>query len=421
MRVIRRPERVARQPLALDEHELSALPRPLVWLSVALLIGSLGYGAGLIRQVWHLDPDGLSPATGTLPFWDFSNLWAGGRLAATGCLSDLSDVERYRHALRTLFDLPIRSGEWSYPPTMLLVGWFFARLPIGSAYVVWTAGTVLLHAAAVGLLRLPWRLGVLAVFSPALMWSIALGQNGALTAALLVGGLVCAERRPVLGGVLLGGLAMKPQLALLVPFALLFRGQWRALLAAAATGALLVGLSVMLFGVESWVLFFQRTAPMMRGIMEAPFPQSYQVRAVTPFIFARALGLPLASAYVGQLAATGLCLATVWRQRKADAVTRLTGTILLTFLATPYAYSYDLVAIGGPLMMLALVAARTDRVEPLLWGAWLLPCMPLLPTPFGLLPIGPVLLGALAIRLGRSQPQTAEPRIGDDPRRVKAS
>jgi len=52
--------------------------------------------------------------------------------------------------------------------------------------------------------------------------------------------------------VLLGLLCYKPHLALLVPVALAAGGHWRAFGAAAVTVAVVVGLSVALFGVEPW-------------------------------------------------------------------------------------------------------------------------------------------------------------------------
>jgi len=195
-------------------------------------------------------------------------------------------------------------------------------------------------------------------------------------------------------GLLLGSLVLKPQLALAVPVALLARRQGRVLAVAAAAAGLWVLASVTLFGVGSWILFLERTGPMMRAIMEAPFPQGYQVRAVTPFVLARALHMPLRAAYAVQLLASLSALVAVWRT--GHGPDRLARILLLGVLATPYAYTYDLVALAGPLMMLDGRAARAGRLDPLLWAVWVLPCLALAPTPFGPLPLGPLLLGSLA-------------------------
>jgi len=57
-----------------------------------------------------------------------------------------------------------------------------------------------------------------------------------LTAALAGAALLSLERRPILAGVFIGLLAIKPHLALLFPVALIAIGAWRTLLAAAVTG-----------------------------------------------------------------------------------------------------------------------------------------------------------------------------------------
>ena len=55
-------------------------------------------------------------------------------------------------------------------------------------------------------------------------------------------------RRPVIAGLLLGALVVKPHLALLVPFWLAAGGQWRAFLAAGASALCLLAISWLAFG-----------------------------------------------------------------------------------------------------------------------------------------------------------------------------
>ena len=69
--------------------------------------------------------------------------------------------------------------------------------------------------------------------APAVFINAVGGQNGTWTAALFGGGLSLLERRPLLAGGLLGLLIYKPQLALLIPVALLAGRHWRAFAAAA--------------------------------------------------------------------------------------------------------------------------------------------------------------------------------------------
>ena len=72
-----------------------------------------------------------------------------------------------------------------------------------------------------------------ALLAPASLINLLYGQNGFLTAALLVGGIRLAPSRPLSGGVLLGLLAYKPQFGLVVVVALVAARLWRAIFAAA--------------------------------------------------------------------------------------------------------------------------------------------------------------------------------------------
>ena len=61
------------------------------------------------------------------------------------------------------------------------------------------------------------------------------GQNGFLSAALFLGGVLNIDRRPILSGVLIGLLTFKPHLGVVLPFALVALGAWRVIASAAVT------------------------------------------------------------------------------------------------------------------------------------------------------------------------------------------
>jgi hypothetical protein len=80
---------------------------------------------------------------------------------------------------------------------------------------------------------LGWPMAACVVMAaPAVMINLVSGQNGAFSAAILAGGLMLLDRRPVLAGLLLGLLCYKPQLAVLVQVALVASGRWRTAFAA---------------------------------------------------------------------------------------------------------------------------------------------------------------------------------------------
>ena len=95
---------------------------------------------------------------------------------------------------------------------------------------------------------------------PAVLLTVTHGQNAFLTAGLLSWGLLLLPAQPVAAGVLIGALAFKPQLALLLPVALIAGGNWRAIVAASLTVLGLSAATVILFGAEIWRDFLASTA-----------------------------------------------------------------------------------------------------------------------------------------------------------------
>ena len=83
---------------------------------------------------------------------------------------------------------------------------------------------------------------------PATFLTVVWWQNSFLTTALMGGALLALERRPMLAGILFGAMCYKPHFLLLVPVALIAGRYWATLMAAAATGLALTGLSLLLFG-----------------------------------------------------------------------------------------------------------------------------------------------------------------------------
>jgi hypothetical protein len=115
---------------------------------------------------------------------------------------------------------------WTYPPQFDLLLAPFALLPGWAAYFVFTAVTLVAYLMALRMIAGNNFALVLVIFFPAIAITIAGGQNGLLTAALI--GLVCisAERRPVLAGIALGVMIIKPHLAIAAGVYMLLTRRW---------------------------------------------------------------------------------------------------------------------------------------------------------------------------------------------------
>ncbi|MDD5036938.1 MAG: glycosyltransferase family 87 protein [Methylococcaceae bacterium] len=328
----------------------------------------------ILESVWSVDADGVNSTTHNLAVWDFANLWSGGRLVSDGHLATLFDPAGFAAWQRQMFSPRLEPHEWSYPPSLLLLAVPLAQLPLLASYAVWTVGSLLLLGWAMAAAGAGRWATVLAVTSPAMIFNVALGQNGALTAAAMIAGLQQMPRRPVVAGVLMGLLSIKPHLGILLPVCAIASGNWRTVISAVATIALVVIATGALFGWENWALFLSVTRPMMQNILEAPWFQGYQVNAITVFMLARAFGAGVIVSYAIQWTAAAAAVVLVWRAWRCsdvDLSMRVALTIGLTFLTTPYAWTYDLVSLGAAI---ALVAARRGwKHDIVLLLAWVFP------------------------------------------------
>jgi hypothetical protein len=142
-----------------------------------------------------------------------------------------------------------------YPPTFLFFTYPLGLMPYLTAFTVWTVTTLGLYAAA-SYTIIPRLTAAVASFAPVVVAeNILLGNNGALTAALVGLSLVFVERRPWLSGVFIGLLTYKPQFGVLFPIALVASRNWRAFASAAAASIILTVLAAIVFGAQGWPSF----------------------------------------------------------------------------------------------------------------------------------------------------------------------
>lgn len=333
---------------------------------------------------------------------DFINYWSGARLAADGRAAIAYDTTAYHDYQRSLVGPASESKMYSYPPVAMLLTLPLAALGFVPALVLW----LVLGPALCALLlvrRLGGSLAVLAAIgTPAAFLNALSGQNGQFTAALLAGGLMMCDRAPVLAGILFGMLSYEPQIALLLPLALIAGRRWLVLAAAAATVACLVAVSAWLFGIEAWAGFLRQTA-LQRLAME--YGDSFWHRTPTVFAALRLLGASLATSYALQAASAVLAaIATiiVWRRRGSLSLKSATLAVAI-FLATPYAWDYDMVVLTFVAMWLAEDARRTGFLA---WEKLAMALLLVMPLGFSIakaygLQLGPLVLWTMLALLVR--------------------
>lgn len=251
------------------------------------------------------------------------------------------------------------------PPFLMLTAPLFWLSPF-AVFAVWTAITTVCIVLAGRAINLPWHVIGAGILSPAGLQCVTCGQTGMIISALLLLALGLADTSPFLAGFAAGSLIIKPQFALLLPFCFIASQNWRAFWSAAASTTALCLLSLLLFGPGVWVAFFHDQIGMAAKVLARPWPQPFQHIMISVFILVRSLGARLPVAYAMQSITTiiAVCAASVlwssprWRN---DPLARLTATLCLVMLATPYAYIYDI-----PALALALTGYALREKPPLL-------------------------------------------------------
>lgn len=328
-------ERAARAPLV----------KPVVLIAFALAVAHIVY----LVASWRL---GLWPNGTGVPS-DFVGVWAAGRLVLAGNpaavynwpVHKLVEQSAVGHSFAGYYGFP-------YPPTFLIAAAALALLPYLIAYVVWAFGTFPAYLAAIRAI-IGDRIGyLLAAAFPAVLSNFVVGQNGFVTAGLIGGALILMERRPILAGVLLGLLTFKPHLGLLFPIALIAGREWRVLFTAAIVALVLACLSWFAFGSDTWQAFVGNIGHISQAFLSEGHADFRKLQSV--FGLTRAIGGSEALAWSLQaivtLAAAG-AVAALWRSAaRYEIKAAALGAGLL--LATPYIFTYDLVALAVPLAFL---------------------------------------------------------------------
>lgn len=341
-----------------------------------LIIGLLGlglYDAAYIVQWWLGAPQPR--------FSDFFAFWSFGRFAATfgSAIYDPFSLVAYQH---TLDPTLIGGYPYPYPPTFLLILIPLGMLTLPVAYFCWIASTFSLYVFAT--LGRNWRSmsGLALLVAPTTLLTVISGQNGLLSAALLVGGLRCLAHWPVYGGILLGLMTYKPQFLLLLPIVLIASRNIRALVAACATVLSIVVVSSATLGWSIWQIWVSEF-PTYQHLLQA---NQASLDHIMPTMVAgtRAIGVSAGIGYTAQLLCSVVVAVLTWRACKRGISEQTIAMVAIgTIVVAPYAMIYDMpmiaaavaidwkarrdscVPIKGPevLLVVALFACIVDMVN----------------------------------------------------------
>ena len=380
------------------------LSRGRVRLYSFLMFGSfLMFSIGFVRYSNLVETNSYTAIT------DFTVFWSVSHLALMGHASDAYEVSRLDEIVRMV--APDEVGKsphgWFYPPNF-----FLTILPLGllsyfQAYLVFMLATLSGYVLVLQrIIRGGDALWCLAGFSG--VWiNLLFSQNGFLTAALAGAALLNLERRPVLAGVFIGLLSIKPHLVLLFPVALIVIAAWRTLFTAVFVAIVFIVASTSVLGADTFLAWLHSLG-LARKLMETDAGRAYWSNMPTMFAFLRLLDVPVMVSYMGHAVVALTAVATLWKVWLSDSrPLRGAAFTTATLLVSPYLMVYDLTWLALPIAWLTKLGLENGWLRgerEVLVAASLLPLLLILVAKVVPLQIGPwVLLALLWVVLRRAR------------------
>jgi hypothetical protein len=330
------------------------------WIVSAILLATIFAGSPNFR--YHSGPE-ATPYAG-----DFLQEWLGGYIVTRGEYARFYDVS---YAQQLQHDPSLVGFEWNrsrylpivYPPFYYLLISPLSYLSLTVAAWIWSALLIACLVASVLLVGgnksfVPWLVPAAILFMPTVE-SLTSCQKGPLCLLILTATFVLLSRgKSYSAGLIFGLLAFKPQLTLVIAFAMLFKREWRFIFGGMTTGAVLVGLCGLL-GMDVCRQYFEFS----RGTAEYIHTGGYDltkshcwygfftlllngwdaawIKAATAVACAATLGL-LAWLLRGRL-----------DTRLPQFAGQFSGLVLATLLLSPHLYTYDLTILLLPMFLLA--------------------------------------------------------------------
>lgn len=343
---------------AAKSGEASATRAPSGFAIAALTCGVFGL-AGWAFDLWFFRG---APVQDWMVFYGAARAYFDGNLPLifdSGALTAAIN-ERFASWLAS----PLGPHPWVYPPPFLMLLLPFGALPpivsaVSFLLAGWAAALAVMWRYCAGESRRWPVIGTL-LLCPAVPFDVLTGQNAFYSAALLVGGFGLIARYPILGGVLLGMLSVKPQLCLMAAVALVAARQWRSLGAAAAAACLFALASMPVLGLDIWRAWLG----LVFGGNELyqDWINVGRLNGISVYACVSWLGAPGSLASLVQGAATllaGGIVFWVYRQPAPGAI-RLAALLAATILAAPHVSNSDAVLLGLAASLFVTAVAAAD-------------------------------------------------------------
>lgn len=280
---------------------------------------------------------------------DFLSFWAAGRMIVEGAGTQIYDIEAHRAVEQTVSAVGIL--PFPYPPPFALMLTPFGLLPFGLGFAAWVALTGLFYVLAAR----PWMQDRLALAQPSVLVNGFIGQNAFLTSGLFLAGLHLLKTRPLIAGAVLGLLVIKPQLAVMLPVAMIAGRHWQAIAGGALSAVTLLLVGLVALGTASYAAFFEMLSTYTGFVAKSRWPW-HELASV--YALLRYFGLATGMAMAIHVAVAAAAAVMVWQAWRQDRPGKEAVLAAATLLATPYLLTYDAVLLGLPVAWLLLRGSR---------------------------------------------------------------
>lgn len=279
---------------------------------------------------------------------DFLAFYRAGELAHAGRAAEAYDPAIFGRG----FSEDNKDLLFLNPPHALL---FFEPLAVLSYPFAKLTGMAVLFASFVFMVKMV-RMGlgawpyIFMIASPGAMYAFQLLQLSPLTVALLLFVLLHSRDKPVLSGLALTLLTIKPQYGLLMPLFLILNRDWRCFFYASLGTVVILGLSVAVHGWGVWESFF---SSIQHGAHALQFSANFGIMST----FASSMGkwgFSETGKMTAQLVAVGLgALVLIAGVRRLPRSRAVPVSLLAMGVAAPSFMFYDWLLFSVVLLLVA--------------------------------------------------------------------
>jgi hypothetical protein len=366
-------------------------------------------GVAMVLFLW-LGGNGTVDPFGKPIGSDFAAFWQAGHIATQGDPARAWDQQVLNDSITRTHGVEY-GAAWIYPPPFMLLIYPLGAMPYLTALLIWQLLSLAAIAVVLKSILKSRRDTLVAMASPLTALVLANGQNSFLTAALLGFGLLLMERRPILAGALFGGLSYKPQLGLIIGPLLLLSKNWRAIAGGVAAVVILILLSLLFFGAESWTAW-QSSLRYGRHYMEEGSVGFF--KSASLFATMRNWGAGETVAYTVQAIGTIAAILLIWTVRNSPLAVRAVAACAGAALSTPYLLDYDMAVVGIGAAFLYAEGRRTDFLpyeRSAIAFMWVAPWFSRPAAEYALLPLGPIAMLALMTLAWRRASEHGHPAV----------